>query len=403
MLDGWRGICALLVVLFHFNALGTLYGLPLVRNSFLFVDFFFVLSGFVISYAYCDKIDTVRDMATFIVRRFGRLWPLHVATLAAFVVFELAKEPIAQLSGAQLKTPAFDPNSPALCEAILTNVLFLHSLGIHERLTWNHPSWSISTEFFAYITFALLSLLRFGRSIVWPALISVAAGLVVVVYSKFLMNVTYDLGYFRCICGFFVGHLVFRLWRAGIPALRFSTAAEAGALVGVFAFVGLLGATRWSFASPLVFGVAVWVFAHEAGSVSQLMRSRALVTLGAWSYSIYMVHALVVMLINRGLKVVERIAGVPLLIDGPRESEGGLRELVSFGSPLAMDLLTVGYLAVVVALAAMTYRFIEVPGREFFNRLARRMVDRPAQLAATAVGPSQVAEPQRVGTGFSPR
>jgi hypothetical protein len=48
-LDGWRGICACLVVLFHFHGFSPIYSVELVRNSYLFVDFFFVLSGFVIA------------------------------------------------------------------------------------------------------------------------------------------------------------------------------------------------------------------------------------------------------------------------------------------------------------------------------------------------------------------
>ena len=55
-LDGWRGICALLVALYHFHATSHVEQLGLVRNAYLFVDFFFVLSGFVITYAYADRL-----------------------------------------------------------------------------------------------------------------------------------------------------------------------------------------------------------------------------------------------------------------------------------------------------------------------------------------------------------
>src|SRR5258708_14456580 len=51
-LDSWRGICALLVAAHHLEARGFIYWQPLVRNAWLFVDFFFVLSGFVIAHAY---------------------------------------------------------------------------------------------------------------------------------------------------------------------------------------------------------------------------------------------------------------------------------------------------------------------------------------------------------------
>jgi peptidoglycan/LPS O-acetylase OafA/YrhL len=46
VLDGWRGLCALLVALAHADFLGHFYFWPVVRNGHLFVDFFFVLSGY---------------------------------------------------------------------------------------------------------------------------------------------------------------------------------------------------------------------------------------------------------------------------------------------------------------------------------------------------------------------
>ena len=84
-LDGWRGICALLIALHHFPARGFVYHLPLVRNSWLLVDFFFVLSGFVIAHAYSERLTHANQFKPFAIRRFFRLWPLHVCVLAAFI------------------------------------------------------------------------------------------------------------------------------------------------------------------------------------------------------------------------------------------------------------------------------------------------------------------------------
>jgi peptidoglycan/LPS O-acetylase OafA/YrhL len=86
VLDSWRGIAALLVVLFHGRYQSHIYAVPLIRHGWLAVDFFFVLSGFVISYAYGRRIATGRDLGVFLIRRTGRIWPLHVFMLAAFVL-----------------------------------------------------------------------------------------------------------------------------------------------------------------------------------------------------------------------------------------------------------------------------------------------------------------------------
>src|SRR5437868_13481101 len=65
-LDGWRGVCACFVVLFHFHGWGPLYTSSFVRGSYLFVDFFFVLSGFVIAWNYGNRLASWPDMKRFL-------------------------------------------------------------------------------------------------------------------------------------------------------------------------------------------------------------------------------------------------------------------------------------------------------------------------------------------------
>ena len=48
-IDSLRGICAIIVAVYHFSSNSILAALPFIKNGFLFVDFFFVLSGFVIA------------------------------------------------------------------------------------------------------------------------------------------------------------------------------------------------------------------------------------------------------------------------------------------------------------------------------------------------------------------
>src|SRR5690348_368784 len=86
-LDSWRGICAVLVVLFHFTSVlpSALDGSMFIRNSYLFVDFFFVLSGFVLCHGYRGRIAGTHDAWRFALRRFARVWPLHAVVLACFV------------------------------------------------------------------------------------------------------------------------------------------------------------------------------------------------------------------------------------------------------------------------------------------------------------------------------
>ena len=89
-LDAIRGICALFVALFHFPANGLLASNALVRNAYLFVDYFFVLSGFVIAFSYGDRLCAGEiSLGRFIGLRLGRIYPLHLAVLAVFVLLQL--------------------------------------------------------------------------------------------------------------------------------------------------------------------------------------------------------------------------------------------------------------------------------------------------------------------------
>src|SRR5882724_9776652 len=147
ILDGWRGACALLVALFHLDAYWHFYETPLIRNAWLFVDFFFVLSGFVISHAYRGRLSDWREARSFVVRRVGRLWPLHMAVLALFILLEALK--LAVVSTGHVGGDSLAFTDTKAFDAIAANIVLIQSLGVYDHLTWNFPSWSISTEFYA--------------------------------------------------------------------------------------------------------------------------------------------------------------------------------------------------------------------------------------------------------------
>ena len=153
VLDSWRGICALLVVLMHFDGLWSFFEASFIQNSYLFVDFFFVLSGFVITHGYCDQITRVDDAMQFMVRRFIRLWPLHVALLAVFLMVELAALLLHPWIGDAYGRMPFTGSRDGA--SFVSNLLLLHAIGIHDEVTWNYPSWSISAEFCTYLIFGL--------------------------------------------------------------------------------------------------------------------------------------------------------------------------------------------------------------------------------------------------------
>jgi peptidoglycan/LPS O-acetylase OafA/YrhL len=155
-LDAWRGIAALGVVLFHAPFVGAVHTAAVVID-FGFVQLFFVLSGFVIAHAYGHRIAGPSDAARFIVRRFGRLYPLHIFTFGLMLALEVTKLAAMRVLHVGAGDPAFGPG--AGWHSIATNVLLIHAVGFESEFTWNGPSWSISAELWTYLVFAAIALL----------------------------------------------------------------------------------------------------------------------------------------------------------------------------------------------------------------------------------------------------
>lgn len=90
-LESLRGLAACAVVLYHspFNVNDAVLGL--FRNAYLFVDLFFVLSGFVMAHAYADKIAAGMRFSDYMALRLGRIYPLHLVMLLVWVPYVLIK------------------------------------------------------------------------------------------------------------------------------------------------------------------------------------------------------------------------------------------------------------------------------------------------------------------------
>lgn len=362
-LDSWRGICAILVAIHNLNYGFWLPQAPFVRHSSLFVDFFFVLSGFVITHAYGDKLEDRSGLGSFMLRRIGRLWPLHITMLAALIGLHTLKLIVSGfISLPPDDTPIRDA-SPA--GTLVTNLLLIQVFFRNMELSWNAPSWSISAEMWTYFLFGgvcLFSPKRPPPVVLMGGIALLAAGILALFSPAFLETNT-DYAFVRCVFGFFVGHLVYRIWNAGISAPGSYGILEFSAVTLVAAFVFFVGEEPLSLAAPFIFGFAVWVFAHERGPVSTLLTMRSFVYLGTLSYSIYMVHWFV-----RGVTKGAGMVLIGLMGHGPA------------GPNWPIDILLVVYLVTVVLLASITFRLIEQPGRRYFNNLSERIFPTSPQI-----------------------
>lgn len=152
-----RGIAAWFVVLYHIRA--STPWLPdgvmaLAHKGYLAVDFFFLLSGFVIWLSAREDFAARGLAATgaFLRRRMARIYPLYAVMLALTILF-----------AALVHTTGRDMDNYPWAELPL-HILMLQNWGFTDALSWNHPAWSISTELAAYLLFPLIALLPLARA-----------------------------------------------------------------------------------------------------------------------------------------------------------------------------------------------------------------------------------------------
>lgn len=352
-LTGIRGIAAWLVVLYHIrlslNALLPGEVIAALAKGYLAVDLFFMLSGFVIWYNYADRLRTGGGAETrlFLWRRFARVWPLHAVILAAFAVF----------AGLLLATGRPTPGYP-LAELPL-HLLLVQNWGLTPALTWNHPAWSISTEFAAYLLFPLIVLLRWDR-LSPPALLLLAGLLLVALHLLFwltghrnLGDAIPQLGLWRSLLGFALGNLLCLLWqhwraRKGLALLAgLSAAAIAGAGLALHlpetAFV------------PAAFCAGLLALALGQGPVAAVPGGRTLTYLGEISYSTYLAHFL--------LWIVWKLAFVDATL------QLGWASLA-------------GFLITVLAASILLNHWVEKPAQRWLNARPPRWAMRPAAVPA---------------------
>lgn len=114
VLDSFRGISAICVVMVHLSLSGSITELSFIKSSYYFVDFFFILSGFVLTHAYKNKKHI--NFKDFLKARFFRIYPLH---LVMFFVFLM-------LFAKALVLGRLDGSGPSLSDA-LSNIFLLQA------------------------------------------------------------------------------------------------------------------------------------------------------------------------------------------------------------------------------------------------------------------------------------
>lgn len=385
-LDSIRGIAALSVVIHHVVISRTVIAafpqkawidVPFFHNAWLFVDLFFVLSGMVISLNYVTSDFRDFSLRDFVVRRLARIYPLHLVTLLAMLMLRFARLGLVAIGILAVAPVQTEVNTGY---SFFLNVLLLQSMGLLDHLSWNGPSWSISTEFYTYLLFGVLLLgARYSgsRRLFYAASAVLVAGsgwLIVFGLGKPSLDFHTDFGFFRCVLSFFVGVLTVKI-ASGLPSTSLRVAPsvlQIGALLAGIVIICLVGShPALSFAAPFVFAVLLGSLMAfpTASPLPALLAVRPLVWLGKRSYSIYMVHAIVLVLAEYAIRAA-----------GPRP----VRALDAIADGTAATLLVALIVAGVLLLSDFTYKHVELKGGKLLLRIAGRDIRSPISAVSHA-------------------
>ncbi len=281
-LDAMRGLAAFAVVVYHLDR-------PYAPSAYIAVDFFFVLSGFVIARAYGEKLASGMTVLAFMKARYARLYPLFLIGSVYGLVQLLLHWQAAGVGRADLAasilTTVFMLPSPSFLTRSAGDILALYPL--------NGPAWSLFWELLANLVFALVLFRLKTRSLILIA----AASLAMLIGSVFLHKSldlgwewhSVDGGFARVFFSFTLGMIIYRL--RGETTLG-RTVNSYAALLPIAAILALLFLPTYSLKYALVFCILISPLIVLAGTMLELPErlQRLGIFLGYLSYPIYMCH-----------------------------------------------------------------------------------------------------------------
>lgn len=297
-LTSLRGIAAFLVLLYHLKGFLHQHAITesvsfLYNNGYLAVDFFFMLSGFIITYTYFQKFSQTpvnqKTVLSFMVKRFARIWPLHVFILFLFLLVPLAHwitdRPIDQVSY-NLHTFIY--------KFLMIDLWFM---GASYWNTWNVPSWTISGEFFAYLLFPILVIIVSNKRI---RVIAVYLGTLIFIAWLYWVNNfpslgqgISKLGLLRCFLGFVLGYCIYHFYFIMKDHIHHTTCSVLLFISICFCIYLGFNVEANYFYIPLLFSMILLFLLLSKTFLHTILENKFLIYLGDISYSLYLNHIFV--------------------------------------------------------------------------------------------------------------
>ena len=345
-LTGLRGVAALYVVFFHANGLHAFPAMvrPFISHGYMAVDLFFILSGFVMAMTYGGLFEngfSLRNFKSFLLKRLARIYPLYIlmTLITAVLITTVLSD-----------TYRFDDN---VLRALPFNLTMTHAMGLAYSIV--PPSWSISTEWAAYLLFPFSILVAMwlprryaliGVAVSFAVLAAVAFGPYWMIHTRHFpgqLNVVHSYApgtTLRCLASFYLGLVAYR-FRELMPS-------RASTMLLVLA-VGLLCFRDTDLPLIAVFACLIMALSHDEGPVARVLQSRVAYWLGVVSFALYLVHDLVQKILLKSFPV--------------------------WGFDLGLSRMTwvVISIALSIGIAALAHYFYEKPSRAWARDLIKRI------------------------------
>lgn len=343
-LTALRFVAAMWVALFAFWPNLDVGVLPnLVAKGYLGVELFFVLSGFILCHVYLEAHGEKRfSYKGFLWARIARVYPLHIATLAGVGALAVAALAVGMSVDGNILSWASLP----------ANLTMMHAWGLAPEAGWNHPSWSISAEWFAYLSFPAFAVVAW--SLRHRPLVAVGGAVVflAVLYAVFeplagfpLTQATIAWGALRIVPCFALGCALYLVFRRAPMRTPWLGAFAAVLLIGISAALTLPDAL-----TVTLFGLLILSLASLANDKAGWLSSKPAVYLGEISYSLYMVV------------VPWKLLAVNL---ATRLTDAGPEKQLHIFVWLAL-------VATLPVVAAISYHLVEYPARRALRGMAER-------------------------------
>jgi peptidoglycan/LPS O-acetylase OafA/YrhL len=304
-LSGARAFPPLLLVLYHFGEghhyQNAFWYDALVAKGYLWVEFFFALSGFILVHVYGARAAEFwrsrQAYFDFLKARLARLYPLHLFMLFAILGLVIVLRALAGAGGyVSIYDQPYHPMNTG--QGFVASLFLVQAWNILPYLTWNGASWFVSVEFLLCLLFPAYLLLSRGG--VLRAAILIVIGGAALGYlaqtSGHGLDLTFHNGIFRGMAGFAIGVGLSMLYRFGAargvgewPEGLFSLAQIAAVLL----LLDAIYRTEWAHKPSdlyvaLAMDILILTLAFDRGAVARALQAGPVLKLGEWSYAIYM-------------------------------------------------------------------------------------------------------------------